>query len=162
MSASDSPQREFAHIRATTTGELFPIGKRLHDEYFDPGTVRYDEAAGTLEIPFRRIFHDGPCRTVKNRLIYWIDEVDVLRCCLRFSNVTAYVLDDRTNVGALSLNDFHYDAERGTITLKCCEDCDFSISVNGLQAEYREIEYRGKARITKGFFWDCSSGNVYE
>jgi len=161
MSASVS-QPEFARIRATTANVLSQIGERLHDEFFDPGEVQYDEASGILEMPFRRIFHDGPCRRVKNIFIYWVDEVDVLRCCLTFSNVTGYTLDDRTNVGALSLNEFHYDEERGSITLQCCEDCDFSISVNGLQAEYWETEYRGKARITRGIFWDSNSSGVYE
>ncbi len=155
-------QRDYAHIVARTADDLFQIGARLHDENFEPGAICQDKAAGTLEIPFRRIFHDGPSRLVKNRLIYWVDEVDVLRCSLRFLNVATYTLVDRTNIGALSLNRFHYDEAQDIVTLLCCEDCDFSIRVNGLHVEYREIEYCGKARITRGYFWDSNSDDVYE
>ncbi len=154
--------QDFKQIIATNTDELHQVGERIHDEHFDPEEVRHNEKAGTLDIPFRRIFHDGPRRMVKNRLIYRVDEVDVLRCSLRFLNVITYRLDDRTRIGSLSLNRFLWDEKRGLLTLQCCEDCGFSIHMSELHAEYREIEYRGKARITNGFFWDCNSSEVYD
>ncbi len=160
--AAAEETHELGCIVATTANDLLSIADRLHDEYFDVDEIAWDEKARTLDIPFRRIFHDGPSRRIKNRLIYWVDEVDVLRCSLRFLDVVTYTLDDRTNIGALSLNRFHYDEKRGVVTLECCEECGFSIRVDGLRAEYREMGYRGKARITRGICWDSNSSQVYE
>lgn len=154
-------EEHFEHFEATTFDGLHQIGDRLHDEYFDVDEICYNEKAGVLEIPFRRIFHSGPSRVLKNRRLYRVVEVDVLRCSLRFWSVAHYALHDREGIGSYSFNCFLYDEHQGLITFLGAPDFDLLISVDGIHAEYREIGYRGKCKITRGLFWDSDTGEVY-
>jgi len=148
----------FETIRVTDPQGLHGIGERLHDEYFNLQEIRYDEKSGTLEMPFQRICNDGPSRVLKNRFFYRIEEVDVLRGYLRFMKVTDYEIRDRARIGSYSFNTFHYDDARRLVTVCCNQDCELLFSVQEIQIEYRELEYRGKARVTIGWFWDSDSG----
>ncbi len=161
--SSDSEQPGgLIRIHASNFEELHLIGERLHDEYFDVKDVLFDEGSESLEIPFRRIWHDGPRRVIKNRLIYRVEEVDVLRCSLYFRNVTGYECKDRAHIGTYSFSRFQYDKVRKMLIIHANLDCVIEISMNEIDAEYREIEYRGNARITIGLFWDLNSSKVYE
>lgn len=150
----------FAQIAATDAEGLHQIADRLHDEYFDLDLVRYDATAGILEIPFRRIFHGGPCRVLKRRILYRVVEVDVLRCVLRFSNVVSYEAEERTGTGTCSLNTMRYDAAERSVVLECDPDCTMRVGVQRLGATYREIGFRGRSQIVQGLFWDSSSAEV--
>lgn len=155
-------KNHFEIIRVTDRQGLHGIGERLHDEYFNLQEICYDEKDGTLEMPFQRLWHDGPSRVLKNRFFYRIEEVDVLRGYLRFMKVTAYETMDRARVGSYSFNSIHYDEARSLITVRCNQDCELLLRVQEIQVEYRELEYRGKARVTSGWFWDSDSGPLNE
>lgn len=152
----------FQRMCATTMEDLYQIGEILHDEPLDLERICHDKLAGTLEIPFQRVWHDGPRRVIKRRLIYRIEEVEVLRCSLRFSNVIAYRIEDRANVGTYSFNRFRYDENQRVMTLDCCPECELIMSVQGIQAEYIELEYRGKCKIVRGRCWDEGPSEVYD
>lgn len=148
----------FERFGAINPQGLHAIGERLHDEYFRLHEIGYDEKAGLLKIPFQRIFHDGPRRVVKNRILYRVEEVDIRRGIVRFGEVITYEARDRACTGSYSFNRFQYEADRERIIVYCVPYLELLIQVNRLCMDYEEQEYRGKARITQGWFWDSDSG----
>ena len=132
----------------------------IHDEFFDLDEVKYDAEQGVVEIPYRRIFHGGRARTVKNRWLYRVVEVDVLRCILRVRNVENLEIRDDARIGSYAFNTLTYDETTGELLFECCEPCTLRMKVSGLAIENEELGYRGKARITQGLFWDSNTGKV--
>lgn len=149
-------------VIVTAFEELDKIVDLIHDEWFDLDDVRFDEEAGVMEIPFRRIWHDRPGRVLKNRLIYRVEEVDVLRCLLRFANVIRYEIHGQGQVGPHSFNCLKHDEIHGLLILCVDPGCELTVEVDEIHAEYREIEYRGKSKITRGLFWHSDSAAVYD
>ena len=150
-------EQHFSCIGVTNEKELHEVGNLLHDEYFRLSEVCWQKPEGIVQIHFQRIWHNGPRRVVKNRFLYRIEEVDVLRGMLRFNEVVCYEYRDQAHIDAYSLNRFVYDVNRGLINVHCNCDVQLMLQVHRLDAEYKELEYRGTARINVGWFWDSNS-----
>jgi hypothetical protein len=143
--------------------QLDSINGLIHDEHFDLNDIKYDKEKHYIEIPFRRIFHyHSPPHIIKRRLIYKIGEVDVLRCILRIDNVQKYEAIDKSQIGTYSFNVVQYNPDSKVMKFECNENCDLNITISDIAIEYNEIEYRGKARITYGWFWENNDSKVYE
>ena len=82
-------------------GQLLNI---IQSEKFNLTDIKYNENYKVLEIPYRRIFHEGPSRKIKDRIIYSEVEVDVLRCMLRIRNVKKYEITDKADIGIYSFS----------------------------------------------------------
>jgi hypothetical protein len=147
----------FESVDVSNPSGLSQLDGLLHDEYVDLEEISYDEAGGILDIPFRRIWHNGRRRIIKNRFFYRIEEIDILRGSLRFLNVISFHVNDPERIGRYTFNYFRYDDVRELITVYCDPNCELSIGVHGIHAQYRELEYRGKSRIKRGWFWDAES-----
>ncbi len=156
------PSKQFESMDVSTWDGLQSLGERLYDECFDVDTMCYDEQTCTVDIPFLRIWHGGPRRVVKNRLIYRVEEVDVLRCSLRFLDVVRYTLQDPERIGAYTFEGFRRDEGQGLVAIHGSPNCIVMLAVGRIWAEYREIGFRGKSRITQGYFWDANSSAVYD
>ncbi len=115
-----------------------------------------------MVIPFQCIWHGSPSRVLKNRFIYRIEEVDVLRGELRFSEVIRFDCRDPLGIDCYAFHYFRYDLDRGVITINCTPDLELLICVKRICIEYKELEYRGKAHVTIGWFWDSDSGPLNE
>lgn len=150
------------YFDVTTADDLEKVADLLHDEYLDIREIHYDAQTGVLEAPFKRIFHGGPRGLIKNRFIYRIEEVDVLRGCLRFKEVIDYEIRDREQIGTYTFDGLHFDPMQGVLTVQCCPNCELLIRIRGINAEYTELEYRGKARITSGWWWETAPGALDE
>lgn len=147
-------------LRITEARQLEDLNGLIHDEFFELDDVRFQKDRKIVEIPYRRIFYDGPRRLVRNWFIFKTVEVDVIRALLTVRNVQEYTYKDSARIGTFSFNTVTYD---GTVLLfECCEPLQLRMFVSKLDVESQDTGVRGKARITQGFLWDSYSGKVYE
>ncbi|MHC4645551.1 MAG: hypothetical protein ACYTBJ_08610 [Planctomycetota bacterium] len=146
-------------LRITSTDDLEDLNRLMHDEYFDLSDVTFHKELRTVEIPYRRIFHDGPSRVIRNWLIFKTVEVNVIRAGVTVHNVEEYTFKDSARIGTFAFNTISYD--NGVLRFECCEPLELRMVVSKIDIESRDIEIRGKARITHGLFWSADSGRVY-
>jgi hypothetical protein len=144
----------------TSADELGPLIGLIHDEYFDLDDVSFFKDRGLVTIPYRRIFHGHTGRMIRNWLICRTYEVDVIRSVLTIRNVEEYTFDDRSHIGTYSFNTVSHD--KVALLIKCCEDLDFRMVVSKIEIESRDLEIRGKARITRGLLWLSTISKVYD
>ena len=147
-------------VVVTSADGLDSVIGLTHDEHFDMDDVSFSKEQGVVRIPYRRMFHGHPGRLVRNWLIYRIYELDVIRSILTIRNVEEYHVDDQPHIGTYSFNTMSYT--NGSLLIKCCEDCDLRMVIHKLEIESRDVEVRGKSRVTHGFLWKSSTGLVYE
>ncbi len=144
----------------TSADDLRSLIGLIHDEYFDLDDVSFLKDQGLVTIPYRRIFHGHPGRMIRNWLICRTYEVDVIRSLLTIRNVEEYTFDDRSHIGTYSFNTVSHD--KGSLLIKCCEDLDLRVVVSKIEFESRDLEIRGKARITHGLLWSTTISKVYD
>ncbi|MBI4354320.1 MAG: hypothetical protein HY595_03705 [Candidatus Omnitrophica bacterium] len=143
--------------------KLDSLNDVIHDEYFKLEDIIYDKEGGVVEIPFRRIFHyHQPPRIIQRRWFWKVGEVDALRCLLRISHVQQYEVADQSRIGTYSFDAVEHASDSNLLIFTCCQDCELRLTVSHLAIEYREIEYRGKARITYYPFGDSNDARIYE
>ena len=144
----------------TNTEHLDELIGLMHDEYFNLNDIKHIRDQQLVEIPYRRMFHGGPCRVI--RKIFGIKriEVELIRSLLIIRNVKDYSYDDRARIGTYSFNTIEYN--NNNLQIICCEDLELNMVVSGLEIESHDIAVKGKTRITKGWFWDSYTGEVYE
>jgi hypothetical protein len=141
--------------------QLNSLNDLIHDEYFCLDEIKQDN--GTLEIPFRRIFHYyNPPRIIKRGILSKVGEVDCLRCVLKVYNVQKYEVTDKSKIGTYSFNEVEYNSELRILKFHANEACDLNVTISAVSIEYREIEYRGKARIKYWIFGESNDSKVYE
>ena len=132
----------------------------IHDEHFELDEVSFSEEQGVVTIPYRRMLYGNSGRLIRNWLICRTYELDVIRSILTIRNVQEYEVDDRPHIGTYSFNTISYD--NGSLLIRCCEDCDLRMVASKLEIESRDLEVKGKSRVTCGLFWESSTGHVYE
>jgi len=157
MNSPIEPKR-FTRFYVTEPEDLQKLRACLCDEYFRLDEVQWDKSRGVVEIPFQRLGHDGPRRVMKNRFFYRIEEMDVLRGLLRIHEVLHYESEDRAHTGSHAFNRFQYEDARHCFVIQGVPDIKLFMQVLRLQVEYEELEYRDKAKITSGIFWNSDSG----
>jgi len=147
-------------VVVTSADGLDSVIGLTHDEHFDMDDVSFSKEQGVVRIPYRRMFHGHPGRLIRNWLICRTYELDVIRSILTIRNVEEYHVDDRSHIGPYSFNTMSY--ANGSLLIKCCEDCDLRMVTRKLEIESRDVEVRGKSRVTYVFLLELSTGNVYE
>jgi hypothetical protein len=147
-------------VVVTSADHLESIVGLVHDEYFELSDVSFSKDEGVVSIPYRRMFHGHPGRMLRNWLICRTFEVDVIRSMLTIRNVKDYTFDDKSRIGTYSFNTISYD--NGAILINCCEDLDLHIFASEIRIESRDLEVKGKARISRGLFWESSTSKVYD
>ncbi len=148
------------NLDITSPGQLHKLEGIIHDEYFELDEAGFQRDKSVVEVPYRRIFHGGPSKTISNRLIYKVVEVDVARAVLIIHNVGEYSIQDSAHIGTYSFNSISYDCH--TLRITCNESLELTMEVPNLLIQSRYLEMRGKARITYFLFGDLSTGKVYE
>jgi hypothetical protein len=147
----------------TAEQDLDKLNALLHDERFDGDAIQFDPAAAVLEVPFERLFHDGPERVIEKIWgSYCIAERDILKCTLRISHVVSHEFEDLQRIGAYPVFEIRYDSQEGTLEFDCIIPTRFVVHVSALHVEYEETEYRGRARVEKiagGESWSRVSGD---
>ena len=144
----------------TNPEHLESIVALIHDEFFVLDDVSFSKDEGIVHIPYRRILHNHPGKLVRNWIISKTYEVDVIRSELTFYNVREYTINDRSHIGTYSFNTIlYYD---GVLTIKCCEDINLRMLVSNVKIENRDLEIKGKARISRSIFWASNNSKVYD
>lgn len=154
----DIIQKEPLVIRSADA--LDSIITLIHDKYFELDDVSFSKEQGIVTIPYRRMFHGGPGRLVRNWLICRTYEVDVIRAMLTIRNVEGYEVDDRSRIGTYSFNTVSCD--NNILEIKCCENCSLRMVTPKIEIESRDLEIRGKSCITHGLLWSASSSRACE
>ena len=144
-----------------SSSEIDSVNRLIHDELVSLDDIKYEN--NTLEIPFRRMFHyTKPPRIIKRGLFSKIGEVDLLRCLLRIKKVRKYEIMDKSNIGTYSFDGIESFPDSKNLRVILHEGCVINISVDDISIEYSELEFKGKARITYGLFWEGSDSKIYE
>ena len=147
-------------ISVTTPDQIVNLIDVMHDEYFDLDTVKYNEDAATVKIPYKRVFHDGPHRVIRNFLIFRTIEVDVIRSLLTIKYVKQFQVNDTAQINNYSFNNIIYD--NGSITIRCEPDVELKLQVSDINIECEDVEVRGKAIYYEGFGWDSGPHKFYD
>lgn len=148
------------NLDITSPDQLQKLEGIVHDEYFELDDVDFQRDKSIVEIPYRRIFHDGPSKIISNRILYKVCEVDVVRAVLITHNVGEFSIQDSARIGTYSFNSISYDGH--TVKIACDPSLELTIEVPHLLVQSRYLQERGKARITQGLFGELSDGKVYE
>ena len=144
----------------TKAGQLDKLIGLIHDEYFELDDISYQNNDKVLQIPYRRIFHDGPRRLIRNLLLWKTFEVDVIRSVITVKNVDDYIFKDSAKIGRYSFNAVSY--EKDYLQFDCEPDLKLRMKVSGIEIESRDVEVKGKSKYTEGLFWSCETGRVYD
>jgi hypothetical protein len=154
---------EFKSLVVTDPRQLDELLCTIHDEFFELDEVRYDRDRAMLDIPYRRVFHDGPARTVRQWIIYTVREKDVIRSRFRIHNVEEYEEQDIARINTYSFNTLKYDPDTSEITVWCDPKLRLRVRVSEFKIESQDLEVNGKSRISYLFFViESYSGKVYD
>ncbi len=156
-------EKEFKSIVVTDPRQLDELLCTIHDEFFELDEVRYHPEQGTLDIPYRRVFHDGPARTVRQWIIYTVKEKDVIRSRIRIYDVEEYEVQDLARINTYSFNTLQYDSNTSEIIIWCDPKLRLRVRVSEFKIESQDLEVNGKTRIAYLFFvMESYSGKVYD
>ena len=101
-----------------------------------------------MVLPYRRKFHEGPKKTIRNWIIYTLKETDVIRSELRIHNVNACNINDDAQIGRYTFNIVEYDEYNSQVLIHSEPNLKIKIDVSELQIESEDIELAGRARIS--------------
>jgi len=153
----------FKSLTVTSPRQLDELLCMIHDEFFELDEVRYHREQGVLDIPYRRVFHDGPARTVRQCLVYTVKEKDVIRSRFRIHNVGEFTVQDKARINTYAFNTLEYDPDTSEITVRCDPELRLRVRVSELQIESQDLDVNGKSRISYLFFvMESYSGKVYD
>ena len=154
---------DLSPLQVTTPEQFGQLLDLIHDEHFDLDQVQHHPEQGMVEIPFWRIFHGGPRRTVRNWLLYAVKEVDVVRAMMRIHHVDRYEVHDPEQIVVYSFNTVEYNQQSSYLMFQCEANLELRMKVSQLLIDCEDLEVRGKARISYFFgFVEGSSGRVYD
>ncbi len=71
----------------TCTEGLDKLIGQVHDEFFILDNIKYDKDQQIVEIPYRRMFHGGPYRIIRNIFGIKRIEIELIRSLLIIRNV---------------------------------------------------------------------------
>ncbi|OGP61762.1 MAG: hypothetical protein A2169_14650 [Deltaproteobacteria bacterium RBG_13_47_9] len=163
MVTTEEKRIQFISLKVTNPQEINNLIDLIHDEYFEVDNIKYDREQGIVEIPYRRIFHDGPRRTVHNWLLYKVQEVDVIRAKMRILHIEEFEVNDPDQIGTYCFNDVDYDHNRSTLLLDSNTKLELRMKVSKLFIGSQDLEIRGKSRIGFLFlFFESTTGRVYD
>jgi hypothetical protein len=146
-------------IKITSEKQIEEIVDLIHDEYFELKDSFYNKEERTVIIPYRRIFHEGQRKTIRNYLIYRVEEVDAIRSILTIKNVLKYNFIDKEKIGDYSFNEIKVSNNRMDII--CDPNLEMNLEISNIDIESKDIELKGKVRISYFlFFIEGSSSKI--
>jgi hypothetical protein len=135
-------------LRVTTLEQINNLNDLIHDEWFDVDQIQYDPKNKKVMLPYRRKFHNGPEKTIRNWLIYKLKEKDVVRSELRIHNVINFQIDDQAQLGRYTFNVAEYDPKISKLLIHCDPSLKIQFEVTELQIESEDLEIKGRARTS--------------
>jgi hypothetical protein len=119
----------------------------IHDEFFTLENVHYLSEKDILVIPYRRILHNGPRKTIRWTLLSKDEEVNVVRSELRIHHVESYEVYDPDRIGIYAFNYVDFDEEGSILTVETTTNLKIRIKVSDILIESEDLEIKGKSVI---------------
>lgn len=107
--------------------ELDVITRQIHDLWFEISEVHFDDASGTLTIPFLARNQPRATAGFEDR---WL--------CIR--GVRSLRLEETEGVGRYDFNEFRFSPATGILQLATGIPLEFDVSVMGLEISLRSSE----------------------
>jgi hypothetical protein len=85
-----------------------------------------------VSIPFRRIFHCGPKRVIRNAIFYRKWEVDALRTVIRIKHVTDAKTIDTEKIGTYTFEEVTYQVATSQLVFKACPKLELRFNVSSV------------------------------
>lgn len=165
MVPTEEISTEFISIKVANPKEIGKLTSLIHDEYFEVNDVKYRREQGIVEIPYRRIFHNGPRRTVRDWLFYKVQEVDVIRAKMLIHHVEEFMVDDpdkdQNTRGTFAFSGVVYDPDNSMLWVESDTNLELTMKISHILIESEDLEIRGKSKISFFFFTESTSGRVY-
>jgi hypothetical protein len=103
----------------------------IHDQWFDPGEIEFDDERGILTIPFE--FEDTTREEIVDRT--WRGRkkrarVPLLKGLLTIAAVTDWELKDTEGVGTYDFSELHYDEGRNRLQVVTNTPLELSVGVS--------------------------------
>ena len=160
--ASEERNIELISLRVANPQEIGKLNDLIHDEYAEADDIEYNRQQGIVKIPYRRIFHNGPRKTIHNWLFYLVKEVDVIRSEIRIHHVEEFKVNDPDQIGSFSFTAVNYNQDTSTLLFYTNSNIGLSMKVSKLLIEIQDLEIRGKSRINFFLFAEVTNGRVYD
>lgn len=103
-------------INTTYPRDLRLISGLIRDAFFRPADVRFNEAKGTLEIPFVSAVREQG-QPIRQTLLSRRMKVPVVQCLLRISHVASYEVLDPEQYEWYDFNLLRYDENAQSLTV---------------------------------------------
>ena len=150
-----------APFHITGVDVLLQLNEFFHDECFDSEALHFDEEAGLVTLPVRRLFHSGPMRLIKRGWFSKTYEKDWMHSLVKIRNVRSWEV-----LGDQGINTYTFDTwsyRDALIEVVCSQRLILRFQVEGLDIEVSDTGFRGKGHIkTLLFLIERSSTAVYE
>jgi hypothetical protein len=138
------------------------LGDLIHDEFFTLEDVHYLSEKGILVIPYRRIFHGGPRKTIHEGLLSKEEEVDVIHSEMRIHHVESYEVYDPERIGIYSFNYVNFDEDTSILTIETDPNLTITVKVSEIFIESEDLELKGRSKIKYLGPIEQTNGKVYE
>ena len=139
---------QFKTLEVKSSDQINDLNHLIHDEWFDIDHIQIDTKNKKVVLPYRRKFHEGQKKTIRNLIFYTLKETDVIRSELRIHNVNDCKVKDDAKIGRYTFNIAEYDAIKSIVLIHCEPNLRIKIDVSELQIESEDIELAGKAKIS--------------
>ena len=139
---------QFKTLEVKSTDQINDLNHLIHDEWFDIDHIQIDSKNNIVTLPYRRKFHEGPKKTIRNWIIYTLKETDVIRSELRIHNVKHCNIGGDTKIGRYTFNIAEYDEINSRVLIHCEPNLKIKVDVTELLIGGEDIELAGKARIS--------------
>ena len=148
MAANQEELINLKRLVVESPGQINDLNDLIHDEWFDVDHIKFDQKNKKVILPYRRKFHSGPAKTIRNWLIYTIKEKDVIRSELRIHNVIDFKMSDPEQLGRYTFNIAEYDPADSLLVIHGEPSIKINVAVSSLLIVSEDIEIAGKARIS--------------
>jgi hypothetical protein len=142
---------ELTSLHITDQHQIEQLLDFIHDENFDLNEIQYRPEEHTVEIPFRRVFHRGPRKRIRNWFFYTIYEVDVIRSSLLINKVEEYKVHDRERIGIYSFDTVKYDQGHQLLIFYGEPNLEITLRVTELKIVFQDVAVKGKASLSYTF-----------
>jgi hypothetical protein len=135
-------------LEVKSPDQIKDLNHLIHDEWFDIDQIQIDTINKEVTLPYRRKFHEGPRKTIRNWIIYTLKETDVIRSELRIRHANHCIIKDDAKIGRYTFNVAEYDEINSRVLIHCEPNLKIRVDVSELQIKSEDIELTGKARIS--------------
>jgi hypothetical protein len=128
-----------------------------HHEAFEAIDIEFDSQLRLAVVPIARIFHGAPEKLLRRAALYKKREVDALRSLIRILHVSMYMcsqleIKDTQGIVSYTFDTVTFADSTWEVVFRTTQPFYLRLCVSKIQLEYAELNFAGKAYITRGCF----------